>query len=229
MPDVSARPNPCGPIRTPPSRRMTTCGMRAAVARRAAVALGAGQRVDGGQRRAERGPVFRADPVQDHGQPLGPDGPAPGQRVPALVGQPDLDNAPVIRVRLPPDQAGALQPGDQLGHGGLGHALLDGEPGQPPRSRPLQRGQRRRRGKRQPVGRGQRPHQPDQPLHPGRDPGPPASARPARPPWPPPVLVLRARQHRPSPVLVLPARQHRPPPVLVLRLVRTARRRNFHN
>ena len=28
MLEVSARPSTCGPIKTPPSRKMTTCGMR---------------------------------------------------------------------------------------------------------------------------------------------------------------------------------------------------------
>src|SRR6476660_10337765 len=45
------------------------------------VALRAGQCVDGGQRRGEGRPVLRADPVQDHREPLSPYRPAPGQRV----------------------------------------------------------------------------------------------------------------------------------------------------
>ena len=46
----------------------------------------------------QRGLVLGADPGQDGGQPVGPDGAAPGQRVPALVGQPDLDHPAVVRI-----------------------------------------------------------------------------------------------------------------------------------
>src|SRR6187399_1420558 len=65
------------------------------------VALRTGQCVDGGQRRAERRLVLRADPVQDHREPFGPHRPAPGQRVPALVGQAHLDHPPIGGGRLP--------------------------------------------------------------------------------------------------------------------------------
>src|SRR4029077_14710661 len=74
------------------------------------VALRAGQCVDGGQRRAERRPVLRADPVQDPREPLGPHRPAPGQRVPALVGQPHLDHPPVGGGRPPAGPPPILPP-----------------------------------------------------------------------------------------------------------------------
>ena len=141
--------------------------------------LRASQRVDGRQRRGERRLVLRADPGQDYGESLGSHGPAAAQHLPPHLGQPDLDDPSVGGVRVPADQPGILQPGDQLGHGRLGHALLDGERGEPPWPRPLQGGQRRGRGQGQAVRRAQRPEQPDQPLQPSRDPGRQRRLRPA--------------------------------------------------
>ena len=151
-----------------------------------AVPLHAGQRVDGRQRRGERRLVFRTDPGQDHGEPLGSHRPAAGQHLPARLGQPDLDHPPVGGVRVPADQPGILQPGDQLRHGRLGYPFLGGERGEPSRARPLQGGQRRGRGQRQSVRRAQRPEQPDQPLQPRRDPGRQRPLRPETAPRPAP-------------------------------------------
>ena len=132
----------------------------------------------------------------------------------------DLDHPPVARVRGAGDQPRVQQPGDELGHGGLGHALVHRQQRQPGRPGPVQRGQRRRRGERQPVPRGQRAQQGQQPLDPGRhlqrqlvlSPSQLASATSpasAGPPSPraarPPVPGRPRAPGRPSPAPVRPA------------------------
>src|SRR5580693_3116053 len=97
--------------------------------RRVVVTGDAGERVERGQRAGQRGPVSRPELGDDAGQPFGPDRAAACERRPALVGDDDEDDPPVFRARRPADQAGFLQPADQLGHGRLGDALAGGEQG----------------------------------------------------------------------------------------------------
>ena len=87
---------------------------------------GRGQGVDDRQRGGERRLVLRADPGQDHGEPLGAHRPAAGQHLPARLGDPDL---------RPPGRRRGPRPGPPARNPAAGPPAASWPAGSPPRGR----------------------------------------------------------------------------------------------